>query len=187
MSANSADEWLATLQTRVTVKPLDGIDFTRAVQLLNKTNQMNLSTRRLSAAELTAWLNATPQRRFWAFRVADKFGDSGLVGLLSTESNGDQARIVDFVLSCRVIGRKVEETMLHVAAEWARGTRSGELCAEYRATAKNSPCVEFFRRSGFHEQPNETFVWSLEREYPLPNVLALDRQDKTETRKEAVS
>jgi hypothetical protein len=47
--------------------------------------------------------------------------------------------------------------------------------------------VEFFRRSGFHEQPNETFVWSLEREYPLPNVLALDRQDKTETRKEAVS
>jgi len=65
--------------------------------LLNKTNQMNLSTRRMSEADFYAWAKAQ-DRRVWTFRVSDKFGDSGLTGILSLELDGSRARIIDFAI-----------------------------------------------------------------------------------------
>jgi FkbH-like protein len=106
----SIDEWLKTLGIRVTVARLDSANLVRAAQLLNKTNQLNLTTRRLTEPELLAW-SQHADREFWTITVADRFGDAGLTGLLGMEYEGELAHVVDFVLSCRVMGRKVEETM----------------------------------------------------------------------------
>ncbi len=164
----SVDDWLKTLETVVTVEPLTAENLPRAAQLLNKTNQMNLTTRRMSDAELIQW-SAIPGRWCWAIRVEDKFGTAGLTGLLSVESSDDELTIVDFVLSCRVMGRKVEETMLNVAVEHARGEDLKTIVATYLASPKNKPCLDFFRRSGFSEdQPSNTFTWSVSRDYPAP-------------------
>src|SRR5437763_3400 len=124
-------DWLVTLETVVSVEELNQVNLSRAAQLLNKTNQMNLATRRMSEAEFAAWAKEK-MRKAWTFRVSDKFGDSGLTGILTMEVDGPRARIVDFVLSCRVMGRKIEEAMLHVAIGWARVAGAYEVDANYR-------------------------------------------------------
>ena len=139
-NVTSPEEWLRRLKLRVRVEALQPSNLQRTTQLLNKTNQMNLATRRMSAAELAAWA-APDHRRVWALRVCDAFGDAGLTGILSLEIRNGRAWIVDFVLSCRVMGRRIEEAMLAVAAERAG---AAELAARYVATPRNKPCLDFF-------------------------------------------
>ena len=140
--AGSAEDWLKKLKVLVRVEPLSDADLPRAAQLLNKTNQMNLSTRRLTEAELKRWADGE-SRRTWTFRVSDRFGDSGLVGLLSVERDGGSLRLVDFILSCRVFGRRVEDAMLKTAADFARSQGAEQVAAEYLPTPKNAPCLGF--------------------------------------------
>jgi FkbH-like protein len=169
----SVDDWLKTLETVVTVEPLTPENLPRAAQLLNKTNQMNLTTRRMSDAELIQW-SAMPGRCCWAIRVEDKFGAAGLTGLLSVESSDDELTLVDFVLSCRVMGRKIEEIMLNMAVEHARRKNLKAIVATYLPTPKNKPCLDFFRRSGFtEEQRSNTFRWSASRDYPASGSIKL--------------
>lgn len=176
-AAVSLDDWLGTLQTVVTVAPLTMANAPRVVQLFNKTNQMNLRTRRMAEPELLAWKSEV-RREIWAFRARDRFGDSGIVGILGLEADDGYAAITDFILSCRVMGRRIEETMLHVAAEWALKTGVNEVRAVYSATPKNSPCLEFFRHSGFVECPANCFVWNTARPYPLDPAIELIRGDE---------
>jgi FkbH-like protein len=121
-SVGSIDEWLLRLGLNVRVEPLGQANLTRTTQLLNKTNQMNLSTRRLTESELSGWAEGSG-RSLWAVQVEDRFGDAGLTGIVSVEVSQTVATIVDFVLSCRVMGRKIEQAMVHVAVEHARGMR----------------------------------------------------------------
>ena len=166
------EEWLATLKTTVKVEELNQGNLSRAAQLLNKTNQMNLATRRMSEADFYAWARAEG-RRVWTFRVSDKFGDSGLTGILSLELAGSRGRIIDFVLSCRVIGRKIEEAMLSVAIECARSAGVREVYANYCQTPKNKPCYAFFQRSGLTYRDENTFVWDAALPYPLYRSIRL--------------
>jgi FkbH-like protein len=159
------DEWLRSLSVVVTVESLNTANLNRAVQLMNKTNQFNLSTRRVTGAELLAWASCEG-RQLWIFKVGDKFGDSGLTGIASVEREGSRARIEDLVLSCRVMGRKVEETMLYIAAQWGRDAGLEELYAVYKPTSKNKPCGEFLKRSGLQARANDIFAWDLQQEYP---------------------
>jgi FkbH-like protein len=165
LEAKSLEDWLESLETRVAVEPLTEANRSRAVQFFNKTNQMNLNTRRLTEADLLAWV-ACEGRALWTFRVSDRFGDSGLTGIVSVELDDKQAKLVDFILSCRVMGRRVEETMLHVAAQFGRLQAMDELIAVYKPTPKNKPCLEFFRACGFDEVENHIFRWDLSHDYP---------------------
>jgi len=178
---SSPDDWLRTLELRVRVEPLRDANLPRAAQLFNKTNQMNLSTRRMSEGELARWASGEG-RRLWTFRVADRFGDSGLTGIVSLEARGDRGVIVDLVLSCRVFGRRIEDAMLHVALRHARRLGLGRVEAVYVPTAKNKPCLDFLRgRSGPQEIDQEVeagprFVWDLSREHRLPDGLQLEEE-----------
>jgi FkbH-like protein len=175
----SIDEWLASLALEVTAAPLDDHSLPRAVQLLNKTNQMNLRTRRMTDGEFAAWAEG-PDRSIWTFRVRDRYNDAGLTGLLSLGLRGSDAWIEDFILSCRVFGRDVEKAMLHLAADIAAGMGAHFLAAEYIPTEKNQPCHVFLHeRSGLDvsEGPSATYRWSLSRPYPLPTFFALTRID----------
>jgi FkbH-like protein len=80
-AAGSLAEWLESLAVSVTVEPLSDANLDRASQLFNKTNQMNLTTRRLSNSELAQWARGG-NRELLTFRVADRFGDSGLTGMV---------------------------------------------------------------------------------------------------------
>jgi FkbH-like protein len=171
-SVNSRDEWLTKLELTVTVEALNAANLSRIAQLLNKTNQMNLSTRRMTEEELLGWASAETNR-VWGFYVSDRFGDSGLTGVLGVSSEGNRLQIVDFILSCRVMGRRIEETMLHVGIEWARRNAADRVVARYRETAKNKPCLRFFETSELSREGDDRFVWDCMRTYPCPSVVRL--------------
>jgi FkbH-like protein len=171
---SDVDEWLRSLGIRVAAQRLNGANLTRVAQLLNKTNQMNLTTRRLTEDELTTW-SASAGRMVWALTVSDKLGDAGLTGILSVEASGEALRLVDFVLSCRVMGRKVEGSMLHLAVEHARSLGLERLEAHFKPTAKNKPCREWFDASGLRKEGDDLYVWKTSAAYSLPDAIRLER------------
>lgn len=170
----SVEEWIASLGTEVTFELYGQPNAERICQLLNKTNQMNLSTRRLNKSEMDAWI-ADPQREFWALRVRDRFGDAGLTGLVSLEIDRQAARIVDFVLSCRVMGRGIEEAMVAWATERAVVRGCQEIGAVFLPTAKNQPCFRFWsEQSGFRVGAEAmTFVCALPPVCSVPSGIRM--------------
>jgi FkbH-like protein len=164
------DDWLASLDITVKGEEVDESNLLRTLQLLNKTSQMNLSTRRLTEAELRAF--TAGGNRAWAFRVRDRFGDAGLTGIASLSVQGGRAQVVDFVLSCRVMGRRVEEAMLAFLVRRAREAGAREIAATCVPTPRNGPCLDFWRRSGFASADGLRFTWDTSAEYPLPQALA---------------
>jgi FkbH-like protein len=179
---SSPDQWLATLQMEVVAEPLSETSLDRATQLFNKTNQMNLSTRRLTKQELWNW-SREDGNSMLVFRVSDKFGDYGLVGIASFRleaSSQTDARIVDFILSCRVMGRKVEETMLHVISAYARSAGAATVHISYVPTLKNQPCLRFFENAGLRSNGDEkVFTLDLREGYPKPATTDLVFSDSS--------
>jgi len=174
-SIGSVQEWLHSLGIRVAVEELNAGNLARTAQLLNKTNQMNLATRRMTEPEILAWAGVG-SRKLWTFRVADKYGDAGLTGILGIETGDDTVVITDFVLSCRVMGRKVEETMLSIAVDHARRLGLPRVAARYRPTERNRPCLQFFAESGFRREDADTFTWPTSEDYPAPACIQVERQ-----------
>ncbi|MBF0339358.1 MAG: HAD family hydrolase [Magnetococcales bacterium] len=149
-SAGSMEEYYRGLVMRVTVTPVDRQSFPRALDLLHKTNQFNLTTRRHDESTLQALLDH-PDAGVFVLRVVDKFGDNGLVGVAILELKGDGVAELDsFLLSCRVIGRTVETAFLAHLADWAVSRGVTRLLAEFLPTAKNQPAAGFLPGHGFH-------------------------------------
>lgn len=170
-SLSSLDDWLKSLEIKIKIEELNEVNLQRTVQLLNKTNQMNLTTRRMTEKELVDWIKRKGHK-LWIFRVSDRFGDSGLTGIISIEVRNNDCRVVDFILSCRVIGRKVEEMMLYTAIQYARSMGLKNLKAEYIPTPKNKPCLDFWKKSGFQlNESGSSFTWDLHKEYALPHQI----------------
>lgn len=167
-AVSSLDDWLETLGLTLDVEELSNFNLRRAVQLLNKTNQMNLQTRRMPEEEFAVWSQQSACKA-WVFRVRDRFGDYGLTGLGSLRFSGDHASIEDFLLSCRVFGKKVEDAIFAVLIREARANGAASVTAIYHPTAKNKPCLEFLERSGFRRGNDRvTFSWNTADEFREP-------------------
>ncbi|MDZ4285814.1 MAG: HAD-IIIC family phosphatase, partial [Candidatus Sungbacteria bacterium] len=104
----SEEEFLAALDLTLTIRRARESDVARASQLTQKTNQFNLATRKYSEDEIRSRLRQDSWR-IWIAGAKDRFGDYGIIGIVMIESQGDTWRIDNFLLSCRVLGRKVEE------------------------------------------------------------------------------
>jgi FkbH-like protein len=161
-SAGNRDEFLASLGIVCTFQSALLAPLTRAVQLLAKTNQFNLTTRRRSAAEVEEFAAAKGGQAI-VVRVRDRFGDAGVVGLALARNQGDLCHIDSLLLSCRVIGRGIETALLAYLGENARRTGASRLVGEFIATKKNTPCAAFYSDHGFtqiaqsEESPDSIF------------------------------
>ncbi len=173
-SLGSVAQWIKTLDIKVIAQRLNEADLPRATQLLNKTNQMNLTTRRMLEKDFYGW--ASQEGHFvWTLRVADKFGDYGLTGIVSLAVSDTVGNVCDFVLSCRVIGRKIEELMLGIVIEQAQKAGIKELLAQYIPTDRNKPCLEFFNSLNFKCQEN-LFSWDMKNSYSYPEEVSFTRK-----------
>jgi len=172
-SAQSLEAYLASLGLKVTVERLSGSNVVRATQLLNKTNQLNLTTRRMAEAQHLQW--AASEGEVFVFRVSDRFDDYGLTGVASLSVNGSVGTLSDFLLSCRVMGRGVEQTMLHVMIARARALGLDRLVATYVETARNRPCKDFFDEHSRWSRRDEgaEYVWDVAAAYRLPEHVHL--------------
>jgi FkbH-like protein len=177
-SAASMGDWLASLQLRVTAELYSRANAQRTVQLLNKTNQMNLRTRRMSESELASWV-AESGHELWVFSVSDRFGSYGLTGIAGIAVEDQRAEITDFILSCRVMGRQIEETMLYVLIVRARALGVRTIGATYEPTVKNAPCISFFQQSGWHTsgEDGSCFSWVTADQYELPSHVDMELLD----------
>jgi FkbH-like protein len=150
------EEFLASLNCRVTFLPIRDAgqpEFSRVVELVNKTNQFNTTGKRWTAQEILDFCATGGE--VLAFRVADRFTEYGLVGVLF----GRELEIVQFVMSCRVLGMDVELFALAHAATLLRARHAGSaVAATLVETADNSPCRDVFTRGGFAAQGEGRFV-----------------------------
>ena len=150
MSTSSPDEFLHSLGIVCTFLSAIDAPLARSVQLLAKTNQFNLTTRRYSAAQIEEFASR-PGNQAVAVRVRDRFGDAGVVGLALAHMEADACYIDSLLLSCRVIGRGIETALLTHIATHALTTGAAKLIGEYIPTKKNAPCAEFYTTHGFVE------------------------------------
>ncbi len=121
----------------------------RVVELISKTNQFNLTTRRYNWSELA---NVVKNGFGRSYRLKDRFGDNGIISVVAVtrEQHGD-ARIDLWLMSCRVLGRKVEEAILADVIARARALGARRLVGEYCPTPKNKLVRELYPRLGFQE------------------------------------
>jgi FkbH-like protein len=147
-AAGTLGSYLEELAMRVRIERADRFAIPRVAQLIGKTNQFNLTTRRHSEAAVRA-LAASDAAAVYSVRVTDRFGDHGLVGVAIVEKAAMVWTIDTLLLSCRVLGRGVETALLSALAAFARRAGVQTLRGKYIPTAKNLPARDFYPQHGF--------------------------------------
>lgn len=148
-SAASFDDYLAGLEQKLVVELVSPSTLARAGQLHQRTNQFNLTTRRLGEAELAAYMNAPERGIVLLGQVTDRFGDHGIVAAAVASLTGNQACIESLVMSCRVMGRQVEAAFLRALIGRLLEAGAERIDGRYLPTAKNAMVREFFAAHGF--------------------------------------
>ncbi|MGQ4870931.1 MAG: HAD-IIIC family phosphatase [Candidatus Thorarchaeota archaeon] len=147
-TAGSLEDFLRTLDLKVRIRLADDFDTPRVVQLIGKTNQFNLTTRRYTDAEVRNFRDSS-EYRVYSMAVSDRFGDEGIVGVAIVRCEGTTWVIDSFLMSCRVIGRNVETAFLARIVADARSAGAKEVVGEYIPTKKNAPAKDLYERHGF--------------------------------------
>ena len=148
----SLEDFLETLDINVTISPLTDNELERAVQLTLRTNQFNLNGIRKTPGEI-AGLMQQENVVNWVIEVKDRFGDYGIVGLVLAEIENDALQINTFLLSCRVLGRNVEDYMLIELQKYAEARGLTTMTALFQTTEKNKPFDDFLTRTKWVTDP----------------------------------
>ena len=143
--------FLQSLKMKLLWTSFDKIGLQRIVQLINKTNQFNLTTRRYTEQEVLRLVD-NPDAITLQLRLIDQFGDNGIIGIVIAERNIDDVRITSWLMSCRVLGRQVEEETLNILANEAQRIGAAALVGEYLPTKKNSMVKDHYAKLGFSPQ-----------------------------------
>ena len=161
-------DFLAGLQLCLALSvPIDA-DVARVVQLFAKTNQFNLTTKRYTHDQVLDLLS-DDEIEVVAARLSDRFGDYGLIGVAVLRHDASVTEVDSLLMSCRVLGRKVEDGLLAYLEERARIRGSTLLKARYLPTSKNGLVSDLYPRFGFVSgDQDEFFVRDLTMETPLP-------------------
>ncbi|WP_435905249.1 HAD-IIIC family phosphatase [Devosia sp.] len=163
-TAGSQEEFLLSLGTRVEISRAMPGNFSRAIQLINKTNQFNLTTERLTESELRDYL-AKPGREVWVANIADRFGEHGLTSVLLLSRDEGHARIDNWVMSCRVFNKTAEQAIAASVVSYLLKLGIPTLRVTVIPTKKNGVIADLFGRMGFEnlDVNPETGVanWSL--------------------------
>jgi FkbH-like protein len=172
-SVGNLDEYLASLQMEIVFKPFDGVGRTRVSQLINKSNQYNLTTRRYSELEVDA-LAGDPRCFTMQVRLIDRFGDNGMISVVIARGVGSDEWLVDtWVMSCRVLGRKVENMVLKELLRHAKAGGAKTLIGIYIPTGRNGLVENHYQELGFErssEGADGTITWRL----PIPARVDLE-------------
>ncbi|MFF0221210.1 HAD-IIIC family phosphatase [Streptomyces sp. NPDC004629] len=167
-AAGSMEEYLRALDVRVEVAPVRDHEVVRIAQITLRTNQFNLTTRRLQAPDVRERLDS-PDHLVLAVRSRDRFGDNGVVGALFAHREDAALRIDNMLLSCRVFARGIEQAAVAALLAHAADSGAAEVRAGYRPTAKNHKVRDFYPSLGFGraaESPDGT----VEFRHPLTEL-----------------
>lgn len=147
--AGDLGAYLASLDMEISFAPFDAAGRARISQLINKSNQFNLTTRRYSEAEVAA-VEAAPDCFTLQVRLVDKFGDNGMIScIVARPRASDEWEIDTWLMSCRVLGRGVERMVLREIMRHAREHGVRRLIGVYLPTSRNQLVEDHYRKLGF--------------------------------------
>lgn len=160
-------EYLRSLEIRLDLSAPTKGEIARVTQLTQRTNQFNLTTRRYAEAEIHERIEGA-SHSVLALRVADRFGDSGLVGVAILDHRSGETEIEAFMMSCRVLGRRIEDALLAACVAEARAKNPrAAVVGHYLPTKKNVQVERFYPDRGFAETA-DTGVYRLNADAPAP-------------------
>lgn len=141
--------YLQSLDMVADVRPFDSVNRARIAQLINKSNQFNLTTRRYTEREVAA-MEGDAALATLQFRLVDRFGDNGMIAVVVLRPADSQTLEIDtWLMSCRVLGRRMEEaTLFHIIAA-GRKLGATAITGTYLPTAKNRMVADHYGKLGF--------------------------------------
>ncbi|MGH9389717.1 MAG: HAD-IIIC family phosphatase, partial [Vicinamibacteria bacterium] len=165
---------------RAVVRSFDHLYLDRITQLINRTNQFNLTTLRLNRSKVEEMM-ASPEWLCLYARLADRFGDNGLISVFAARSEAAELFIEIWLMSCRVLKRGMENLLLNCVIDRSREMGATALRGVYRPTRKNGLVKEHYRELGFSpvgQEADGTTHWRLEidgcKPFDVPIELAED-------------
>jgi FkbH-like protein len=163
--AGDVEGYLASLAMEIDFQPFNETGRVRITQLINKSNQFNLTTRRYTEAEV-AQFEADPRALTLQVRLRDKLGDNGMISVVICRSKEPDVWEIDtWLMSCRVLGRRVEEAVLQELLDHARRRGVRKLRGVFRPTDRNKLVENHYAKLGFCQQPVQQDgcqVWEVE-------------------------
>lgn len=156
--APDIESYLRSLEMVGTIIEPGRAEIPRMAQMEMKTNQFNLTTRRLSQEQIEHLIE-NPDAVVLALSLADRFTDHGLVSHLVAIREGDILRISDWLMSCRVFSRTAEDLMLNTLVMIAEAKGASAIVGEFRPTKKNAVVVDLYSKMGFSAMAGESGRW----------------------------
>lgn len=173
-SATDLSDFLKGLQMVLTIEEANKFNIPRISQLTLKTNQFNMTTRRYQE-EMIRNFAQDENYKVYAVQVEDKFGDNGITGVLIIKKDNHKWILDTFLLSCRIIGRRIEETILAYILDKAKQENVKELLGEFIQTKKNTPAKDFFSNNGFTlvDKIDQSEIWTYDvnKEFQYPDFI----------------
>jgi len=144
------EEYLASLELKLTIFEDDESIIPRMSQMSQKTNQFNLTTKRYTEVDIKNFVKSDDLKVF-SFSVSDKFGDSGVTGLciINFDKKNQTANIDTFLMSCRIIGRNIEYVFMDYLVNFLKNNKIKNVIAKYVKTHKNEQVKEFYDKCSF--------------------------------------
>jgi predicted enzyme involved in methoxymalonyl-ACP biosynthesis len=171
--ASNLGEYLKSLEMVCTIRPFDAEGRARISQLLNKSNQFNLTTRRYTEAEV-ATVEGDASKHHMQIHLIDRFGNNGMICVIIADKGADDWTIDTWLMSCRVLGRRVEEAALAHLAAAAKASGATRIIGQYIPTAKNKMVIDHYRKLGFRQTgrlDGGGVIWELSiAEYSFPDL-----------------
>src|SRR5262249_20538450 len=162
-AAGNLDSFLKSLGSVITFGPFDSLDRDRISQLINKSNQFNLTTRRYAPADVLA-MQCDSKIFTLQARLSDRFGDNGLITIIICRKSMDIWDIDTWLMSCRVLGRRVEEAALQEIVRHAQGAGASCLRGTYIPSQRNSLVKDHYAKLGFSPSGTSddgSSIWTL--------------------------
>ncbi len=144
----SVEEYLTSLHTKAILEYSNDFNIPRIAQLTQKTNQFNLTARKYTQDDIRR-LHHLQEYIVLSLQVTDIYGDNGITGVCITRLEDENAFIDSFLLSCRILGRKIEFAFLNKVVEHLRARGIKTIDALYIKTEKNKAASDFYPKAGF--------------------------------------
>lgn len=171
----SLDEYLMNLNMVCNVSKFDSTKYSRIAQLTQRSNQFNLRTKRYTDDEIAQMANSDDFETI-SFTLRDRFGDSGLVGIIIMKRTSSRSMFIDtWIVSCRVLKRGMEEFMINKAVELAKARNVNVITAEYIPTEKNRIVKDLYPSVGFEFDGDNCYKLETDK-YKAKNVFIMEEK-----------
>ena len=171
-STENLNEYLKKLDIKIKIKLDNEFSISRISQLILKTNQFNLTTKRYQEEEIKEFVEDKTMI-VGCSEVDDKFGENGITNVFIIKTKPNEWIIDTFLLSCRIMGRGIEEGIIGKILEIAKNKGIKKITATFIPTEKNKPAENFLKNYGFKKE-KENWVFLLKNEIKIPDYLEVE-------------